>query len=68
MQTATVIHLPRPQTRDAETIFCARLRALKQYSAARTDGERFTALIWVNHWRCLDGHAKVLRDRLGQPQ
>ena len=38
-----------------------RFRALRQYQDARSDAERFKALVWVNHWRVLWEHAKALQ-------
>lgn len=58
--SATVMHLPRPQTHDPEAIFRGRQRALEQYQNAKTDKDRLRALVWVNHWRVLAAHAKAL--------
>lgn len=55
-----VVHLPRPQTHDADAIFRGRQRALEQYQNAKSDKERLRALVWVNHWRILSSHAKML--------
>lgn len=49
----SIIHLPRPMTLDSAAITVGRERALRQYRDARTNRERVTALIWVNHWRWL---------------
>lgn len=57
---SNLVHLPRPQTHDPLEIFKGRMRALGQYQNAKTDKERLRALIWVNHWRILDAHAKAI--------
>lgn len=60
----SVIHLPRPYSADVDEIARGRFRALQQYQEARTDEERYAALVWVNHWRTLWDHVQHLR-RLG---
>jgi len=62
-----LLHMPSPDTLDADEIFRGRMRARVMYRAARTEAELGRALLFVNHWRVLDGHARALRalDLLG---
>lgn len=64
MTATNVVHLPKPQSFDMDVIAHGRFRALRQYQDARSDAERYQALIWVNHWRTLWEHAKALRTGL----
>jgi hypothetical protein len=56
-----IVCIPRPMSHDPDVIFHGRMRALEQYRAAQTDADRVRALIWVNHWRLLDEHARAIR-------